>query len=310
MNLNDAREIIYSLEKKDCLTPEEEFEYTESLLFVFNTTKEIRPIIILGGYYYSHKQFDLALKYYDIGKELGYKLADLFLGYIWYYGRTGDRDYKKAFDCFSSITKCKIGDNPEKGEVTKDDVVEASFKLADMYKNGYYVSKDYEMYKSIINETFDNMKNMYSTHDVFEKYVEVGLRKARLYEEENNIEKALELYYICKRDLCIRLQYNIFFGDINQMEWTINDIYRLLELDTIDFDLYVLFYLLKKEHEVQFVFNNKVYSIESRKDNDGIGIRFEDEWFRSYNELLMNVQIGGYKLPSLYNKLEMWKLVK
>ena len=55
------------------------------------------------------------------------------MGYIWYYGRTGERNYKKAFEYFSTMME-------------KENLV-ATCKIADMYKNGYYVEKNQEKYK-------------------------------------------------------------------------------------------------------------------------------------------------------------------
>ena len=50
----------------------------------------------LGGHYYGIRRFDLALKYYELAAN--FEILDAYecLGYIWYYGRTGERDYAKA----------------------------------------------------------------------------------------------------------------------------------------------------------------------------------------------------------------------
>lgn len=87
----------------------------------------------LGGHYYGIRRFDLALKYYEMAAD--FEILDAYecLGYIWYYGRTGERDYEKAFKYFQ-----KAADG--------GDAI-AAYKLADMYKNGYFVEKDYEKYK-------------------------------------------------------------------------------------------------------------------------------------------------------------------
>lgn len=312
MNLKEAEDIIIETENKSVTTEEDEFRMVEALMFIFKETRECKPILYLGGYYYGKKDFDLALKYYDMAAGLGSNEANLYLGYVWYYGRTGQRDYEKAFKCFEAVTKATVGDDKEHGQVSKDDQVEASLKIADMYKNGYYVKEDYKEYKKIIDKLFKDMKLFFEDHDVFQKYAEVGLRKAGILEQEGKKEKALEIYYVCRYDLAVRLTYNLFFGDVNQMSWVIDDIYRITEFDSIDFDLYDLFHLLKEEHQVQFLYENKTYIIESKKDKEGMSYRLEDKWYRTFNDLLLYGSVKNESLPYLYgySRLENWEILK
>ena len=214
MNLKEAEDIIIETENKSVTTEEDEFRMVEALMFIFKETRECKPILYLGGYYYGKKDFDLALKYYDMAAGLGSNEANLYLGYVWYYGRTGQRDYEKAFKCFEAVTKATVGDDKEHGQVSNNDQVEANLKIADMYKNGYYVKEDYKEYKKIINKLFKDMKLFFEDHDVFQKYAEIGLRKAGILEQEGKKEDALEIYYVCRYDLAVRLTYNLFFGDV------------------------------------------------------------------------------------------------
>ena len=89
-------------------------------------------MMYLGGYYYEQRQFDLALKYYEMAAECDYDKAYDGLAYIWYYGRTGTKDYKLAFEYFHKLM--------DKGNLV------AMYKIADMYRNGYYVEKSTEKY--------------------------------------------------------------------------------------------------------------------------------------------------------------------
>ena len=131
MNLKEAEDIIIETENKSVTTEEDEFRMVEALMFIFKETRECKPILYLGGYYYGKKDFDLALKYYDMAAGLGSNEANLYLGYVWYYGRTGQRDYEKALKCFEAVTKAKVGDDKEHGQVSKDDQAEVSLKIAD-----------------------------------------------------------------------------------------------------------------------------------------------------------------------------------
>ena len=136
MTIADAIKIIGTLESRNNLSEDEEFEYTEALGFMISETADPRYMMQLGGYYYGQRDFDLALKYYDMAAALDYEEANECLGYVWYYGRTGTKDYEKAFRYFSAAAA--------KGNLV------ARYKIADMYKNGNFVDKDYEKYKEII----------------------------------------------------------------------------------------------------------------------------------------------------------------
>ena len=81
-------------------TEEDRFLYTEALEFLIRETKDDNYMVELGAFYYEQRRFDLALKYYELAAESDNLYAICDLGYIWYYGRTGERDYEKAFACF------------------------------------------------------------------------------------------------------------------------------------------------------------------------------------------------------------------
>jgi len=303
MNTQQAEELIIRLENKSFTTKEEEFQLVEAIHYLFDETKDAKCLAYLGGYYYGQRKFELALKYYEMALELGYKKCSLYLGYVWYYGRTGIRDYKLAYEYFMNVITCNSK------QIDKDEKREASLKLADMYKNGYYVNKDYDRYKQIINDLYDDM-DYTKDHNVFDKYIEVGLRKARIFEEEENTPSAIMLYYCCKDELAIRLRHNLFFGDINQMDWTINDIYRLVEFDSLDFDLYDLFYLLKEEHIVSFRHYKDTYTIESKLIDGIMNISLNNTYYKSFNDLLLKGNIKGESLSYLYNELDNFEVIK
>ena len=145
MTIKEAKEICARLERYDeTLSEEDFFLYTEALGFLIEKTHKPKYMLALGGVYYARRDFDLALKYYEMAADLGSEFAIEGLGYIWYYGRTGTVDYEKAFRYFSSL---------------KHNIV-AQYKVADMYKNGYYVEKDYKKYKRIIERLYEDVKDM------------------------------------------------------------------------------------------------------------------------------------------------------
>lgn len=94
---------------------------------------DARHINNFGVLYYDgrigEQDFNKAAYFYEKAAELGDPNAVDSLGYIYYYGRTGEVDYEKAYLWFS------------KGSAVYGSST-ATYKLGDMFKNGYYVKKD------------------------------------------------------------------------------------------------------------------------------------------------------------------------
>lgn len=87
---------------------------------------------------YGYQDFDKALKYYKEAERLGCEITTENLGYIYYYGRTGEIDYKNAYLQFAKAST--LYDRPI-----------STYKIGDMYKNGYYVERSpyaaFKLYK-------------------------------------------------------------------------------------------------------------------------------------------------------------------
>ena len=149
MTINEARDICRQFYKKTAPTDEDIFMFTEAMEYLIAKTGDPDYMVDLGAMYYEQKRFDLALKYYEMAAESNNIYAVSNLGYIWYYGRTGTRDYEKAFYYFDKAAK--MGD------------MIAAYKVADMYKNGYFVEKDKEKYKRTIEELYKKLRNHFAT---------------------------------------------------------------------------------------------------------------------------------------------------
>ena len=127
MNQNQAIKRLNELYKKSPLTEDEEFEYTEILAYLIEETKDTDYMVELGGFYYERRAFDKALKYYEMAYAYGNEWVSEGLGYIWYYGRTGEVDYEKAFRYYSKAAE--LGN------------LRSRIKVADMYKKRIFCRK-------------------------------------------------------------------------------------------------------------------------------------------------------------------------
>ncbi len=86
----------------------------------------------LGSLYYKGRfgkvDYKKAVYYYTIAADKGSRQAQENLGYCYYYGRDVEVDYKKAFHYFA------LG--------SFDGHLNSLYKIGDMYRNGYYVEKN------------------------------------------------------------------------------------------------------------------------------------------------------------------------
>ena len=268
-------------------TEEQIFTFTEAMGFLIKKTNKPEYMMELGGYYYELRNFDLALKYYDMAAVFDYEPAFECLGYIWYYGRTGTVDYEKAFMNFSKA----------KG---KGNIV-AEYKIADMYKNGYFVEKDYEKYKSIIKSLYNKVKDARYT---YEPLPEVFTRLARICVEEGDTDRAINLYHEAKNFLEQRIRYNPFFGNLNIMKWLIEDLYKLEEFDDLFMDVYDLYHVLSKPAAVTFLYNGEVHTVKSVEEDGAVSINLDEvKWYKTIDEFFEKAEIDSKAITDIYLEL-------
>lgn len=293
MTPEEARNIVREFDESKVLTEEDEFMFTEAMNYLIEEEHQPGDMMYLGGWYYEQRRFDLALKYYEMAAAFDYDPAYECLGYIWYYGRTGERDFKKAFGYFSKMM--------EKGDLV------ATYKVADMYRNGYYVDKDYDKYVEIIESLYPKAQKLRYVQDPIP---EIYTRLARIRVEQGREDDAIELYLQAKNVLAWRIKYNAFFGNLNIMKWMVEDLYTLIEFDADDFDLFDLFYLLKTPHKVSFEYEGKKYMIESVQEEANCSVRFGDKWYVDPDAFFKNAAIDGVKLTSVWDQLLLFTLVQ
>ncbi|MBQ1407037.1 MAG: sel1 repeat family protein [Eubacterium sp.] len=286
MTIMEANKILRDYYMITNPTEEDTFLYVEALEYLINETKESRYMVALGGMYYEDRRFDLALKYYEMAAECGNLNAILGLGYIWYYGRTGERNYEKAYFYYNKARG--MGD------------IQGAYKVADMYKNGYFVEKDYEKYKEIIKKLYPKVKNAQWLGDPLP---EVFTRYAKICSEDGDKETALILYDEARDFLSQRIRNHPFFGDLTIMKWLINDVYKLTEFDPDNFGLYDLYHVLLTPAKVTFTFEEEPHEIESSLDGDQIAVRFDDKWYRSIDDMFQKAELDGELLTMRYEEL-------
>ncbi|MBQ6662868.1 MAG: sel1 repeat family protein [Firmicutes bacterium] len=293
MTIREAKDIVREYRDRSAMSADEEFLYIEALEFLIEATKKTRWMVELGGYYYEEKKFDLALKYYEMADAYGDRWAPMGLGYIWYYGRTGEKDYKKAFEYYS--------------RGAKNGYVQGYIKIADMYKNGYYVEKDFAKYAETVEEAYPQVSG---SDDCFDPISEVCTRLARIRTQQGRNEEAAELYEEARECLAERLSINCFFGDLTVMKSTVEDLYALRGSTEEEPDLYDLYVLLQKPVRVRFRLEDETHEVAAVPEEDGsLAICLDGKWFRTIDDFFQKGQIGGDRLPVLYYEMEGFEVI-
>lgn len=171
MTLNDALNIRERFDFGCRYSEDDFFMYTEAMQYLIEETKSDQYMLELGCAYNYRKDYELARKYFELASSCDNEYAKLYLGYIWMYGRTGVFDYKKAFEYFSAL--------PHN--------INAQYKVADMYRNGYYVKKDPDKYKEIIEALYKQVKS--SDDNEYSCKAEISLRLAGIRAEEGKTKE-------------------------------------------------------------------------------------------------------------------------
>lgn len=291
MTVKQAEAIRNNFGRNSNHTEDEFFAFTEAMGFLIETVKSPKDMMYLGATYYELKDFGLALKYYEMAAAYDYPAALVGLGYLWYYGRTGEKNYEKAFNYFTRAA--------EKGDI------QSAYKVADMYRNGYYVKQDYDKYKQIIRELYPKVRDASS---LWAPLPEIYTRLAKIDSEEGRVQEAVELYDSAKDFLAQRLRCSGFFGDLNIMKWMIDDLYALTEFDDDNFDFYDLYYLLKSPCTVTFRFGNRHYSVKAVEENGECVISFSGKWYRTRDDFFGRAMIGKDRLTAICDSFYLFEV--
>lgn len=264
-------------------TYEDDIQLINALEYLIKETNNPEYMVELGGWYYGQKQFDLAEEYYLMAAKLDYNNAYECLGYIYYYGRVGQPDYEKAFHYYKLAS--------DQGNLV------AAYKLADMYKNGYYVQKDYPKYVQIIKDLYPKIQGATNT---FDPVPEIYSRLAKIYVEEGNEDQAIQLLLIAKEFQSQRLIYSQFFGDLTIMKYIVNDLYSLIQFDSDYMDLFDLYYALQKPCKVAIEILGEDHIIEAKYEDGLFFICMDDKNYEDVDQFFLKAKINGEPLSTQY----------
>ena len=290
MNNADALKALHDYYDTQASTADDEFKFTEALGYLIEETKDPKYMCELGWYYCSKKRFDLELKYLEMAAEYGYLPAMEELGYMWYYGQHGEKDYDKAFYYFS---KGAEGDDYGGNLWCK-------YKLADMYRYGCSVEKDEKKYREMIEEAYEQVKNPKFLNDPFP---EIALRLAGIRDEQGRKDEAVKLLRKAKEFMAERLSVEAFWGHIEVMGRIVRYLYKLTKFDKERADFYDLFYLTEKPGKYMICYRNKKYEIKVEEEDGERAIGYAGKWYRSFEDFCQKAMIGKNCVTSIYDEI-------
>ena len=254
----------------------------EALHYLSEIEHDAEAMACLGGQYYEDENYPLAEKYYLSSYEAGNKGVASGLGFIYFYGRVGSPDYKKAFRYFNEAKE--LGDK------------EAAMKIADMYDRGLGVDKDPAKYEEILRSLWDSLKD---DNRLFEPVPEVAHRLAYIAMQRGENEEAASLLRHGRLFITQRINYSDFWGNFI----VARRIEKLLgELGLVDVsypDIFDLFYCLSSPSSYILTYAGKDYEIVSFFDEGKIRVKLDEQPFASIEDFLRKGVIKGKRVYSL-----------
>ena len=300
MTYEDAQKIIFDFRDNQNPTEDEEFAYTEALRQMIDSSGKPEYMAELAWYYCERKQFELERKYLELAAECGYGPAYEELGYMWYYGQHGEKDYAKAFEYYAK------GAQPDR--YGNEGSLWCRYKLADMYRFGCAVEKDEARYCAMIEEAWESVKNRRRLN---EPVPEIALRLAGIRAGQGQTETAVRLLRYAKNFLAERMSYDAFWGHIEVMGRIVRYLYTLTAFDAEKADFYDLFYLTQRPGvyvlrrfggAVELEAVEEKAPGESAEASRGLAICYDGKWFRNFEDFCKKAKLQGKHFTAIYDE--------
>ena len=298
MTENEARGIITDYYLAESHSADDKFLFVEAQHYLIDTFHDPVDMHNLAWFYAEERNFGLYRKYLEMAAEYGFLPAFESLGYFWYYGQSGTVDYEKAFYCF-----CR-------GAESLDDYLRigCEYKIADMYRYGYFVEKDEDKYKEMIERLYDEVSNPRDLVTIMptEFLPDPGLcyRLAEIRADEGRTDEAMELLKEARMLFAKYLHDNpSWWGNIDEMESVVMMMHDLSLNWDGEIDLYDLFWLSVNEGTMTFRYNGIPFTVECIPEGRNIVIRFNNKWYRDLHSFFEKAKIGGRPITAIYEEL-------
>ena len=304
MTVSEAKEKIkqYYIHHLD-MDEEDELVFDELRRFVYEQTGDVAYLLkgldFKGDPKYLEKTYLLAI-------ECGDEHSTYTLGKLYESGRLGKPDYGKAYEYYLRASKTRqIGDGTFDNSY-RSVHNDAKIRLAEMYKHGTYVDKNLDMYKRLINEAYEDVKDQDWKNVRYESL----FAKAKLELEEGNTEKGLEILYQARDEywcLLISMQEREDYQLLSEMN---EELYRYQKLDYTEIEPKDITELLKEPLTISFLFDDIFYKITSRRKDDEVFIEFEGNLYRDPIDFIMKAKVGDTWFREMLFSSDRWEVIR
>ncbi len=277
MNQKEANRIILRFYSNPNPSSTERFKFEEAMEYMIRTSSDSNYIVGLGSYYRGLGRTDLAMKYFEQAIAAGDIGVYECLAAVYLDEHSGMKDYARAFECFKTSWE-------------RSGSLQAYLEMAEMYRNGWGVQKNEEVYRNIIEEVYREIgHSQFMGNPVSEVCIHLG----EIRREQGRAEEALDLFIHARNFLVRRIKEYALEADFHEMERLVNSIYEIVEFDETNMDIFDLYFILQPATQVKFWYRQKQYMLAYVKDEEGEAIRFNRQWYRSLTDFMCRGKIDG-----------------
>ena len=280
MERNEAERIINEFYEILSPTKEQIYKYTEALKCL-SEKKDLFAMREYGDAMAYYGNYELAKKYYSMVIELSRdtknslsesSFAHVALGDLYKNNYICRNRYELAYQHY--LTASSYGN-----DLAKE-------RLADMYKNGLYVKKDYKRYVEIITELYDKSSSC-GLYDlaICQKMAEIKYNQ-KDYEGCKEIVKKFELGsgFSAINMFSIRSDIKSIIG-IHKLQ------YKLGMINETDFDIFSISSLVERYNQFSFKYHNKKHIIKFNKINNTNVYEFMGEKYKTLTDFILKAKI-------------------
>ncbi len=224
---------------------------------------------------------------------------------IYFDGKLGYTDYKKAYEYFSRAAKIKRTGDGTFENAYKEISSSAKHYLATMYRDGLYVEKDDQKYRELLDELYQIfLDEKWYENDRPEAYIDV----AEMLWKEGKTEKGFEMIAKACDDICTWIRdYNT---DVERLAAVNEAKYKLVPIDLTGLEPWDITELVKKPGVIRFTCEGRKYEIHVIRDNDENVIFFEGKYYRDVKKLVTTANIGEEPFHGAMFRTENWEVIQ
>lgn len=305
MDVIEAWELLQHYYGNAAPTEEENKAFVDASRFLLRSGEEgtSRDIIVckLAQYYYENDQFDEARKYLKqmaVASRSTVRSAALQkLGYLWYYGRTGNVDYRRAYEC--AVHAAKSGKESLKSKCL---LYSLMFKGQGLPKGGHL---NFDNFDYPLLQLFDQVMKSEDDGTFKVPVPEVKLLTARLFQTERlgyDEESAHTLLQDAREYQLQRLRISRDPDELSLMEEIVKQDTLHKKSDTID-----IYELFREEGDVRMHFTYLCDDFEVRLHGGPragmAAVEFEGKLYPTVYTFFREAKIEGQKLNFLADKM-------